>query len=614
MTSTASSDSSRSWPSRMARSGFLALISDGCPDAVAASAEVVERLAAERSWRPVAQGPNGVAWSTRRAAIAAHRLPDGMGFVVGDLFDHPNAGGQCAVLAGGQSALDVAARLCRRHWGRYVAFIAEPDGWSVFRDPSGQLDALVWRREPGLTFVASDLADLPIWVAPSRLALNWNRIAAFLAAPAASTTEALFDGIAAVGPGDLEPLQPGGSAQAVWRPTQFLTPFETAETAAQALVPCVDAAVAALLGAHDQVLFELSGGLDSAILAGAVGALGETGRVAQWVHWAEQRREADELKYARAVTDRLGVALTPVSQPIAPIEPADLAELGSRFWPAMSGADVVRDRDETARLEATGATAVVSGQGGDAVFYQMRSAQVMSDALRLYGLKTLVSPLLPAVARRTQQSVWGVLAEMYHGRPKDVPVRSSLISRWLQAAAFDHAHAWMRDPEVQAALPGKRIQIRALANNHVYHGQSRRREVADLIYPLLAQPVVELCLRIPTPVLAGDAHDRRFVRQAFADRLPAPVRDRTAKGALNAYFSHLVIASRDTLGPFLREGVLVEAGLLDPAALDRIFDPNQLIQDGYPTEVLWAASVEAWVRYWQTRVPDSSAAPRSRCA
>jgi asparagine synthase (glutamine-hydrolysing) len=600
----------------VARIGFVALVADDHGGAATAADDVAARLQAETGWSPLAAVRSCRVWSTRLVEIPLHRLPDGRGLVLGDLFEHPDARGASRLVPGTgaakPNAFATAMQLSRQRWGRYVALISAVDGWSAFRDPGGQLDALVWRRDPGLTVVASDIADLPAWLRPPRLALNWERIAAFLAAPAATTTEPLFDGVSAVGPGDLLPFRPGAVPQPVWRPAQFLTPLETAESAAAALVPRVDAAVADMVGPHRRMLFELSGGLDSAILAGALGALGQTCRVSQWLHWADSRGEADEQRFARAVADRLGVPLTVVPQPVAPIEPSDLAELASSFWPAMSGADTVRDRDETARLRASGADAIVSGQGGDAVFFQMRSAQVMADALRLYGPRVLTSPLLPAVARRSQQSIWSVLAEVRRGGPARPASRSSLISPWLRAAAPEHAHAWVLDPEAQAAPPGKRLQIRTLANCHVFHGQSRRRAVADLLYPLLAQPVVELCLRIPTPVLAGDPHDRRYARRVFAERLPDAVRERTTKGALNGYFSHLVMASRTTLGPFLREGCLVEAGLLDPVALERVFDPNFLIQGGFPTEVLWAASVEAWVRYWQTQLPDSAAAPRWR--
>jgi hypothetical protein len=50
--------------------------------------------------------------------------------------------------------------------------------------------------------------------------------------------------------------------------------------------------------------------------------------------------------------------------------------------------------------------------------------------------------------------------------------------------------------------------------------------------------------------------------------------------------------------------------VLDRAALEAHLDPDRLIWRGAPTDVLWATVTEAWVRYWQTQVPDSLSAVR----
>lgn len=68
------------------------------------------------------------------------------------------------------------------------------------------------------------------------------------------------------------------------------------------------------------------------------------------------------------------------------------------------------------------------------------------------------------------------------------------------------------------------------------------------------------------------------------------------------------------LRPHLLDAVLVSSGVLDGAAVERALQPDTLI---------WrAASLESWIRYWQTRVPDvaatgrnaSKAKPRDVCA
>jgi asparagine synthase (glutamine-hydrolysing) len=163
----------------------------------------------------------------------------------------------------------------------------------------------------------------------------------------------------------------------------------------------------------------------------------------------------------------------------------------------------------------------------------------------------------------------------------------------------------VRGAAAEGLPPGKTLQILAIANCHVFHGESRRRVAADQLYPLLAQPVVELALGIGVPELAGAAFDRPFARRAFEDRLPPSVVRRRAKGRLSVYFGHLVAASAEGLREYLLEGCLADAGLLDRQAVARILDPDQLVSAGRPAEVLRVAATEAWVRYWQTRAADT---------
>jgi asparagine synthase (glutamine-hydrolysing) len=191
---------------------------------------------------------------------------------------------------------------------------------------------------------------------------------------------------------------------------------------------------------------------------------------------------------------------------------------------------------------------------------------------------------------------------------------SSLMTPEVRALAAGALHRWTADAQACGLPPAKTLQILGLANHHVYHGDSRRRRVADLLFPLLAQPVMEFALSIPIPILASSADDRPFAREAFASRLPAAVRDRRSKGDLSAYFARLVAGSLDMLRPYLLDGCLCASGVLDRDAVDRMLDPRQLIWESRPANILWAATVEAWVRHWQGRVPDSPGSPRRRQA
>ncbi|WP_293680661.1 asparagine synthase-related protein, partial [uncultured Phenylobacterium sp.] len=238
-----------------------------------------------------------------------------------------------------------------------MALVAGPGdgGGVVYRDPSGSLEAMTWDLGDGLHVVASDMVRAPRWMRPRRQSLNWERIGRMLAVPYASTSTPLFDDIQVVEPGQMLAIG-GGSpkTEAIWSPAAFADPqpHDLREVQTE-LVRRLDACTAALVQPYDRVLVELSGGLDSSVLAGALAATGETGRVAAWLNYRGDRAEGDETRYATDVARRIGVELTTIRKPIVPIDETCLAELSEEFWPAMAGIDVGRDRHEVELLRET---------------------------------------------------------------------------------------------------------------------------------------------------------------------------------------------------------------------------------------------------------------------
>lgn len=572
-------------------------------------------MAAEPGWREAFAGRGAGLW-LRQDQPLSWRPVGANAALIGDIFGD----GPLAADLGADDLPAFARRLSRERWGRYV-LLGRAAGASapiIFRDPSGMLPCVTWRLEEGVWAAASDFTHAPSGVGPRRGYLNWDRITAFLAAPAAAMTAPLFDDVEVAPPGELLHLEDKGLRRdLIWTPADFARNGHSDLAAvARGAVERLDHCVSHLVGGYDRVVVELSGGLDSSILGGAIGAVGQSDRVAAWLNYQDDRPEADESAYARAVTDRLGVSLVTPRDWAVPIDAAALKEIGVHAWPSIGGIDAGRDRDEDQRLKSLGATAIVSGQGGDGVFFQYPTALVMADALQRDGYRALLSPRLAAIARRTRQSVWSVLRQVRADRQRQRRPRlaSSLLSRVAAVAGATAEHPWVAEARARGLPPAKVLHIQGIAVTNLYRGASRRLATADILLPLFAQPLVEHCLSIAVPDLAGESYDRPFARRAFGDRLPEIVRERRSKGDMSTYFGKLVGISLPTLRPYLLDGCLADAGLLDRPKLDYTLTVEGLIAGGggAAMDVLNAAAVEAWVRHWQTQAPDSLTAARHR--
>lgn len=131
-----------------------------------------------------------------------------------------------------------------------------------------------------------------------------------------------------------------------------------------------------------------------------------------------------------------------------------------------------------------------------------------------------------------------------------------------------------------------------------FHGPTWRSGVAALVPPLLAQPVVEACLAVPTWRLAQGSGNRALARQLFADWFPDIVRNRRNKGSATIYYRRAIAENLSWLRAFLLDGVLVAHGLLDGDGIDAALRDESLIWTQEARMVPVYASFEAWARYW----------------
>ena len=513
---------------------------------------------------------------------------------------------------------DYERKMFARLWGRFIGAQFGRGGRldALLRDPSGALDCIAWEQD-GLTLASGHAPD---WLV-ARLRPDWrihvDRLGQALHDPLAGAGGLLLDGPVSVAPGTVQPLPLSTPAEALWTPAEIawrsLEPEPTLDQARAGLRAAVDEAVAGLAGLPGGLAAEVSGGLDSSLVAASLVRAAQA-PVAVWLNAFGATPESDERAHARAVGEALGFRPHCLPHATEALTADGLEAAAWGFRPNVAVLDTAHDRLWAERILQAGATALMTGKGGDSIFVQAPSAEVFIDLWRDRGWKALRAPDMAELAAANEISFWTMIdAARRHRRTGHAPpVWDHPILTPLTTAP--EPHPWLRGCE--AFGPGKAFQIAGVADSVSHNSPTALSAVVDVRNPLGAQPVIEACLALPTWVLATGGRDRGLARSAFRDRLPAAVLDRRSKGDMTRLYSRILVDNLAVLRPWLIEGRLAALGLVDPAAAAVELTAEALMIRGHYAPVLAAIAFEGWVRAWERRLgptppPGSATAPAS---
>lgn len=488
--------------------------------------------------------------------------PAGPLAIVGDAFTAN--GGRVASLGPGQAHAIVTSQgrwVTANLWGRYLAFWVDPrDGSSwALRDPSGAVP--LYRRSAGdRPTLFTGLDALPR-ATHEGVSVDGAALAHRLAYPNLPTRRAPLNGITELMPGEAVCVDDPGRRVSLWLPWSFAG--SGSATDENGVRNAIDRVVAALTDGGRPLLLELSGGLDSSIVAGSLAEAEARWRAATLV---TPGADGDERRYARSVAERWRADLAEFF-----LMPGEIDLLAPPPVPGMapSGYAILAAVDAMfATCAARDGADLVSGTGGDNVFCALRSAAPLLDRLSDDGLRGGLATL-GDLARLTQASTREILvaAVRYWRTDRRRPVRWTQDASFLRRDAIPalDPHPWLARPT--HSRPGTRAHIAAILRAHAVVATLARAQDGRMLFPLLAQPVLEACLAIPTWRWIAGGVDRAPARQAFADRLPAMVRERRTKGRLASLLAPAYDAARRAIGERLCEGRLAALGLIDTAAV-----------------------------------------------
>ncbi|MBS0422005.1 MAG: hypothetical protein JSR66_30145 [Proteobacteria bacterium] len=486
----------------------------------------------------------------------------------------------------------------------------------AIRDCSGKLPCY-YTRHHDVTILFADVADLaPLQLSP--FTINWEYLAAFIYSSQMQVRACGFKEITEVLAGEYLQIRGDGVRQSIlWDPREICreTPIDTYEDAVAELRSVTQRCIDAWAHTYNSILLSLSGGFDSAAVLGCLHHSPVRPDIA-CVHQFTAAAHDDERRYARFAAERAGVPLTEILMDEASGFDARLLAGPQTLKPTVPGLSRFLEIEKINRVaDAAGARILWTGQGGDHIFLQTADFSSARDYRVTRGIRRGLISAVRDAAKVSRQPYWSVLTSAL--RPAQRTVRSltqlASTSYFVTTSALPQnadeyvSHPWTTDAD--DLPPGKRMQIRFLAEVINRHRPLPHLERAAQHHPLMSQPLIETCLRIPTYLLIRGGRERALARDAFADRLPPQILRRRDKGSIVSYTTEMLRRGEPFVRDVLLNGVLASSGIIAPDQLEPYIMRGQPFREEYLLPILACLAAEMWLRTSTQSV--AAAEPRS---
>ena len=561
-----------------------------------------ENLLASAGAMVFAQPPTG-------PGLGRYVLAEGAGVVLGQLFsaDLSKASVGAIDQVEERDAREIVRtggrHLVRNYWGSYIAVLADRQAGCgyVIRDCSGKIPCY-YRRARDVTIVFSDPNDLaPLELPGTRL--DWSYLAAFIYSSQLQVRGCAVQEDKELLAGECLRVQDSCECQtSLWDPREIWREraLDRYEDAVAALREVAQKCIDGWARIYDTILLGLSGGFDSAAVLGILSQSPARPRI-QCINQYATDSQGDERHYARAGAVRAAVPLTEV-----PIDSA-ADRFDARLFlaprtakPSINALFRFLEIELINRIaDETGARTLWTGQGGDHIFLQTTGASSAGDYLDTRGLGPGFIAAIRDASHLSRQPYWSVLRSAC-SRRRNISVASAPKPCFVKLAALpDNVEEYVLPPWATGAedLPrGKLMQIRFLAEVANRHRPIARLERAPQHHPLLSQPLMEVCLRIPTYLLLRGGRERALAREAFAHQVPPQILRRYDKGSTIGHATEMLRRSEPFLRELLLGGVLAENNVIDRKELEPLILQGRPFREEHLLPLLACIAAEVYVR------------------
>jgi asparagine synthase (glutamine-hydrolysing) len=426
------------------------------------------------------------------------------------------------------------------------------------------------------------------------LHVSWPHVAAHLRYPELRQPDTCLSGVREIAPGTLERIGGHSQRQTIWSPRAFaLQRPAPRDVAASALRKTTITCVANWARNSGRVAVSASGGLDSSIVCAALAAASEP---FDCVTIATPDASGDESAYVRLLAVHFGVRVLKRTFDPALIDLRSSASVGLPR-PTRKAFMIELQRLLAEAAGQLGARAVFDGNGGDNLFCFLHSAAPIIDRMRREGCDRALLRTYMDMCRITDCDLATMARAVLRGLRRQQ--RSwEPDDRLLAAAPQTPVHLTPWHCDVPPELPGKARHVELiLRSQNFIHGLAE--PAAPLAFsPLMSQPLIELCLSIPTWDWCAGGINRSLAREAFREDLPAAILARRSKAGPDSVLRSVFERNRALMRDMLLSGALAARGLIDCSAVEQALRVDEHADDPIVNRLLDLVEAEAWARSW----------------
>lgn len=496
------------------------------------------------------------------------------------------------------------ASLTADFWGSYILFHTNPDRSVVVTDPTSAIPCF-YLHYCGVTVVLSHLEKCP-FTDLLELTLNLEFASSLIAYDKIQNGQTGFQEIRELPGGNKLTIRDDQIfTEVLWDPRRIAEDPITLndQDTAEYLRKATHFVVKSWSNVFDRIDVHLSGGLDSTIVLSCLAGDAGVGEI-RAVHNIAGLEEVSELPFAREAADFYRVPLTEhllepsVLLPRPESHPKSVRPYRQFLTPDLRNPDSYSDATSHA---------VFTGQGGDHLFLASRSTLGFADFVRNFrGGDGLFQTLLDT-ARLSNRSVWEVLRDTL-GQLTGTRAPQGILKgiEGSRTPVSDLAHNrlqktgcvpdWAEFPE--GLPPGKFDQVSRLLHLYMVRETLDRPVLRNMVHPLISQPLIELCLRIPVWQLCLHGINRGLAREAFRAKIPDTTLNRLTKGETTRFFMEQIRLNRHILADALSDGALAAHGLIDPETVRSWIVDEAVDQHPQGRRLLVYYTIECWMRRW----------------